>query len=113
MKKTTFASTKFELVNWVNPQLFFAGGKDVIAGHDPQSMPSKIPVIRIDSRYYRPTEVETLLGGPTKAKERLGWVPGITLNEMVLEMVATDLTDAKKNALLKQHGYQTMFVKEH
>ena len=113
MKKTTFASTKFELVNWVNPQLVFAAANDVIAGYDPQSMHWKIPVIRIDPRYYRPTEVETLLGDPTKAKERLGWVPQITLDEMELEMVATDLADAKKNALLKQPGYQTMFVKEH
>lgn len=64
------------------------------------------PIIRIDPRYFRPTEVETLLGDPSKAKEKLGWVPEITLDEMVTEMVATDLADAKKQALLKQHGYQ-------
>ena len=64
------------------------------------------PIIKIDPRYFRPTEVETLLGDPSKAKEKLGWVPEITLDEMVTEMVATDLADAKKQALLKQHGYQ-------
>ena len=73
----------------------------------------EVPVIRIDPRYFRPTEVETLLGDPTKAKEKLGWVPEITLDQMVAEMVETDLVEAKKNALLKQHGYQTMYVKEH
>jgi GDPmannose 4,6-dehydratase len=63
------------------------------------------PIIKIDPRYFRPTEVETLLGDPTKAKEKLGWVPEITLDEMVQEMVAADLADAKKHVLLKQHGY--------
>ncbi|MFZ4478910.1 MAG: GDP-mannose 4,6-dehydratase [Rhodoferax sp.] len=64
------------------------------------------PVIKIDPRYFRPTEVETLLGDPSKAKEKLGWVPEITLDQMVQEMVAADLADAKKHALLRQHGYQ-------
>ena len=94
-----------EVGYWTNPQPVMAGVKDVIAGSDPQSMPSEIPVIRIDPRYFRPTEVETLLGDPTKAKEKLGWVPEITLDQMVAEMVETDLADAKKSALLKQHGY--------
>ena len=62
-------------------------------------------IIKIDPRYFRPTEVETLLGDPTKAKEKLGWVPEITLDEMVQEMVASDLADAKKHALIKRHGY--------
>lgn len=64
------------------------------------------PIIRIDPRYFRPTEVETLLGDPRKAKEKLGWVPVITLDQTVQEMVAADLADAKKHALLKKHGYQ-------
>ena len=63
-------------------------------------------IVRIDPRYFRPTEVASLLGDPTKAKEKLGWVPKITLDEMVQEMVAADLADAKKHALLKQQGYQ-------
>jgi GDPmannose 4,6-dehydratase len=101
-----------EVGYWANPQLAIAGAnhviagvKDVIAGSDPQSMSSEIPVIRIDPRYFRPTEVETLLGDPTKAKQKLGWVPEITLDQMVTEMVQTDLADAKKHALLNKHGY--------
>jgi GDPmannose 4,6-dehydratase len=64
------------------------------------------PIIRIDSRYFRPTEVETLLGDPTKAKQKLGWVPEITAQEMCKEMVAHDLAQAKQHALLKANGYQ-------
>jgi GDPmannose 4,6-dehydratase len=63
------------------------------------------PIIRIDPRYFRPTEVETLLGDPSKAKQKLGWVPEITMDEMVKEMVTCDLADAKCHALLKLHGY--------
>ena len=70
-----------------------------------QSLPWEVPVVRIDPRYFRPTEVETLLGDPTKAKQKLGWVPEITAQEMCAEMVAYDLAQAKQHALLKQHGY--------
>jgi GDPmannose 4,6-dehydratase len=63
-------------------------------------------IVRIDPRYFRPTEVETLLGDPSKAKQKLGWVPEITAQEMCAEMVAHDLAQAKQHALLKQHGYQ-------
>jgi len=63
------------------------------------------PVVKIDPRYFRPTEVETLLGDPTKAKSKLGWVPEITAQEMCKEMVAHDLAQSKQHALLKSHGY--------
>lgn len=66
-------------------------------------------IVQIDPRYYRPTEVETLLGDSTKAKEKLGWVPVITLDQMIEEMVANDLNQSKQHALLKKHGY-TIFV---
>lgn len=62
-------------------------------------------IVAIDPKYFRPTEVETLLGDPTKAKTILGWTPKITFVEMVQEMVAKDLDDAKRHALLKSHGY--------
>jgi GDPmannose 4,6-dehydratase len=62
-------------------------------------------VVKIDPRYFRPTEVETLLGDPSKAKAKLGWTPEITVQQMCAEMVATDLEEAKKHALLKKHGY--------
>jgi len=61
-------------------------------------------VMRIDPRYFRPAEVETLLGDPTKAKAKLGWVPEITAREMCAEMVTEDLKTAKRYALLKEHG---------
>ena len=62
-------------------------------------------IVKVDPRYFRPAEVETLLGDPTKAKELLGWVPEITVEEMCAEMVANDLQKAKQHALLKKHGY--------
>ncbi len=62
-------------------------------------------IVKIDPRYFRPTEVETLLGDATKAKTKLGWVPEITAQQMCAEMVRADLAQAKQSALLKQHGY--------
>jgi GDPmannose 4,6-dehydratase len=62
-------------------------------------------IVRVDPRYFRPAEVETLLGDPTKAKQKLGWVPEITVEEMCAEMVQNDLSKAKQHAILKSHGY--------
>lgn len=62
-------------------------------------------VVRVDPRYFRPAEVETLLGDPSKAKEKLGWIPEITVEEMCAEMVQHDLDKAKRHALLKAHGH--------
>jgi GDPmannose 4,6-dehydratase len=64
-------------------------------------------IIRIDSRYFRPTEVETLLGDSKKAQENLGWFPKITFNELVKEMVAYDLNDAMKDDLINKKGFST------
>lgn len=64
-------------------------------------------VVRVDPRYFRPTEVETLLGDPTKAKEKLGWTPTTTFEDMVVEMVRSDLDIAKRDELVKQHGFKT------
>ena len=64
-------------------------------------------IVKVDPRYYRPTEVETLLGDPSKAKEKLGWVPTTTLKELVTEMVQADFTSAKRDALVKLAGFQT------
>ncbi len=69
-------------------------------------------IVRVDPHYFRPTEVETLLGDPTKAREKLGWIPEITLDEMVREMVFNDLEQAKQHALLKNHGYAVHVGKE-
>jgi GDPmannose 4,6-dehydratase len=63
-------------------------------------------IVKVDPRYYRPTEVETLLGDPTKAKQKLGWVPTTTLAELVKEMVLSDYTAAKRDNLVKLAGFQ-------
>jgi GDPmannose 4,6-dehydratase len=69
-------------------------------------------IVRVDTRYYRPAEVETLLGDPSKAKEKLGWVPEITVEEMCAEMVAHDLDVARRHSLLKSHGHHVSVSKE-
>ena len=69
-------------------------------------------VVKIDPRYFRPTEVETLLGDPSKAKTKLGWVPEITVQEMCKEMVANDLAQAKQHALLQMHGFDVAVSSE-
>ncbi|WP_374616610.1 GDP-mannose 4,6-dehydratase [Thauera aminoaromatica] len=63
-------------------------------------------IVKVDPRYFRPTEVETLLGDPTKAKEKLGWVPKTSLAELVQEMVQADYTAAKRDALVKMAGFK-------
>ena len=69
-------------------------------------------VVKIDPRYFRPTEVETLLGDPSKAKFKLGWTPEITVREMCAEMVAVDLDEAKRKQLLKMNGYHAAIGKD-
>lgn len=69
-------------------------------------------VVQIDPRYYRPTEVETLLGDPSKAKAKLGWTPEITLDQIITEMVSYDLDQAQRHVLLMQHGFNVAVGKE-
>lgn len=69
-------------------------------------------IVKVDERFFRPSEVETLLGDPSKAKAKLGWVPEITVEEMCAEMVANDLNQAKQHALLKQHGFDVAISRE-
>lgn len=69
-------------------------------------------IVKVDPKYFRPTEVETLLGDPGKAKAELGWIPEITAQEMCAEMVAHDLKEAKRHALLKSHGYSIVLGTE-
>ena len=91
------------------------GGQDEIGivdsveeGHgvkDAALVPGQV-IVRIDPRYFRPAEVETLLGDPTKAKQKLGWAPKVTFEELVSEMVRVDLDKAKCDEMVKDHGYQ-------
>jgi GDPmannose 4,6-dehydratase len=62
-------------------------------------------IVEVDPRYYRPTEVETLLGDPSKAKEKLGWQPRTTFEQLVREMITRDLTEARKDTLVQKHGF--------
>jgi GDPmannose 4,6-dehydratase len=83
-----------------------------IAGDKAPALKAGDVIVRVDPRYFRPAEVETLLGDPRKAKEKLGWVPEITVQEMCSEMVAHDLQEARRNALLKANGYSVSICTE-
>ena len=76
-----------------------------ISGDKASSLNVGDVIVQVDPRYYRPSEVETLLGDPSKAKEKLGWVPEITIDDMIAEMVAHDLKRSKSFALLQKHGF--------
>ena len=93
------------------------GEKEIatVAKADPDKAPAVKPgdvIVKVDPRYFRPAEVETLLGDPSKAKEKLGWVPEITVEEMCAEMVAHDLDVARRHSLLKSHGHHVSVSKE-
>jgi len=83
-----------------------------IKGNDAPALKVGNIIFRVDKRYFRPAEVETLLGSPKKAKDELGWVPEITVQEMCAEMVREDLKDAKRHVLLKEHGHELHITKE-
>jgi len=112
-----------QFINWSAEELGFTlrfegKGLDEIAVVENISG-DKIPalkvgdiVVRVDERYFRPTEVESLLGDPSKAKEKLGWVPKITAQEMCQEMIASDLRLAIQNTILSQSGHDTKINKE-
>jgi GDPmannose 4,6-dehydratase len=78
---------------------------EAIEGDNAQALKVGDVIVRVDPKYFRPAEVETLLGDPTNAKNKLGWVPEITVEEMCAEMVQSDLQNAKQHALLKKHGF--------
>ena len=78
-----------------------------MSGQLPRNTHTK-PITAVDPRYFRPTEVETLLGDATKAREKLGWTPRITFDELVAEMVREDLATAKRDELVRNSGYAVM-----
>lgn len=113
---TGFQHTVREFITWTAEELgiklrFEGEGVDEVAiidaikGKDCPSLKVGDIVMRIDPRYFRPAEVETLLGDPSKAQNLLGWSPEITAHEMCVEMVRADLSEAKKNAFLKKNGF--------
>lgn len=84
---------------------------DITGDHAPALNVGDV-ILKIDPRYFRPAEVETLLGDPSKAKQKLGWTPEITVQDMCTEMVQEDLKAAKRHALLKQHNYDIPMSQE-
>lgn len=88
------------------------GVVEAISGDSAPALKPGDVVVRIDSRYFRPAEVETLLGDPTQAKDKLGWAPQITAREMCAEMVREDLKGAIRARLLFEHGYGTPVARE-
>ncbi|MDQ6998226.1 MAG: GDP-mannose 4,6-dehydratase [Mariprofundus sp.] len=84
--------------------------QSLVTSHKSLSVGDRI--IAVDPRYFRPAEVETLLGDPSKAKEKLGWTPEITVQEMCAEMVSEDLKAARRIALLKEHGHDVSVAVE-
>lgn len=83
-----------------------------VTGDDAPSVKVGDVIVKVDPRYFRPAEVDTLLGDPSKAKAELGWFPEISLEEMISEMVQHDLEHAVRHALLVRHGYQVSVGKE-
>jgi GDPmannose 4,6-dehydratase len=79
---------------------------DSVTGDKAPALKAGQVIVRVDPQYFRPTEVETLLGDPGKAKAKLGWVPEITVQQMCREMVANDLQEARHHVLLRANGYQ-------
>ena len=93
-------------LRWEGAGVNEQGCVSAIAGDAAQALKVGDVIVKIDPRYFRPAEVETLLGDPSKAKEKLGWFPKITLDQMVAEMVAHDLDQARQHALLRSRGYK-------
>ena len=107
----TVAQLGIELA-WEGEAVDEVGRVAAISGDKAPGLKVGDVIVKIDPRYFRPTEVETLLGNPAKAKEKLGWTPKITLDEMIEEMVAYDLDQARQHALLKNNGFNVVVGRE-
>ncbi len=99
-------------IRWEGKGVEEVGYVEAIEGQNAPALKTGDKLVAVDPRYFRPAEVETLLGDPTKAKEKLGWTPTTTLQEMVTEMVEYDLDQAKRHSLLKQSGYNVNVPRE-
>jgi GDPmannose 4,6-dehydratase len=84
---------------------------DKVIGESAPALKPGDVIVKVDPRYFRPAEVETLLGDPAKAKEKLGWSLEVSFDEMIQEMVENDLDQAKRHALLRENGYETSLAK--
>lgn len=100
------------VISWEGDGVNEQGRISAIEGDKAPAIKVGDVIVKIDPRYFRPAEVETLLGDPTNAKEKLGWAPQITLDEMIKEMVASDLDKAKQHALLSRKGFKVSVGRE-
>lgn len=92
-------------LHWKGSGVEEIGVVNSVRGESAQFISEGQVIIRIDPRYFRPAEVETLLGDPSKAKAKLGWQPEVTIDQMIEEMISNDLSEAKRHVLLKAHGF--------
>ena len=99
-------------IDWQGQDEKEVGIISAISGDKAPALKVGQKIVAVDPKYYRPTEVETLLGDPSKAKEKLGWTPTTSLQEMVSEMVQVDYDEARKHAILQEHGYKIAVTKE-
>lgn len=99
-------------MRWEGTGVDEIGIVDAVEGDKATALKPGDVIVRVDPRYFRPTEVETLLGDPSKAKEELGWVPKISFEELVSEMMRVDLTEAQKDALIQREGYRVNLYHE-
>jgi GDPmannose 4,6-dehydratase len=93
-------------IRWEGNGLDEVGYVDAIEGDQTPALSIGQQIVAIDPRYFRPTEVETLLGDPSNAHKKLGWKPQISFKDMVAEMVRTDLKQARKHVLLSKNGFE-------
>jgi len=100
-------------IRWDGGGVEEIGYVDSIEGANAPNLSVGDKIVAVDPRYFRPAEVETLLGDPTNAKTKLGWEPTTTLEEMIKEMVTHDLDQAKRHALLKQGGFDVSVARDH
>jgi GDPmannose 4,6-dehydratase len=99
-------------LRWEGTGVDEQGYVESIEGENSPALKVGQKIVAVDPRYFRPTEVETLLGDPRKAKEKLGWVPRTSFKELVSEMALADLQTAKKTRLLNDHGFEVLVPKE-
>jgi len=91
--------------NGLDEKGYLVGGSRKLEAGSAPTPHSTLPIVQVDPRYFRPAEVETLLGDPTKAREKLGWAAKTTFKELVTEMVREDLKSAERDELVKKHGF--------
>ena len=100
------------LLQWTGQGVEETGIVSDVASTDFPALTKGKTIVKVDARYFRPTEVDTLLGDPSKAREKLGWIPRITFRELVTEMMQEDIKSARRDELVRRHGYPSFDYNE-